>query len=256
MRDAKAARNAEAVEALEARGVEVVELDVTDQASVDRAAEHILREAVAIDVLVNNAGTGHMGVIEAFTPEALERQLATNLVGPHRLDRAFLPGMRQRRSGLVVFIGSVIGRFTAPIAGVYSASKYALEAMAESLSYELRPLGIDVAIVEPGAYETSITSKFIAPDDSERQAEYPHAQRIIEQFGAALTDAGDPNEVADAVLELVKLPAGTRPLRTVVPADHPTAAINASVAPIQRGIIEHFGFRELLPNEKAPAAAG
>ncbi len=193
-----------------------------------------------------------MGLLEAFTPESFERQFATNVFGPHRVDRAFLPGMRERRSGLVIFVSSVVGRFVSPFIGVYAASKFALEAMAETLSYELRSLGVDVAIVEPGAFATEIMGKMIQPDDSQRVAAYgAMATQLGEKLGAAISDAGDPQIVADAVLALVRLPAGARPLRTVIPADMPVTNINDAVAPIQRSMIEAFGLGELLPDRQA-----
>jgi len=243
-------RNTDAAKALEARGVEVVELDVLDQASVDRAAERILGDAGAVDVLVNNAGTAHNGLLEAFTPESFERQLATNVIGPHRVDRAFLPGMRERRSGLVIFISSVVGRFVLPFVGVYVSSKYALEGMAETLSYEVRPFGIDVAIVEPGAFATEILGKMIQPDDPQRVEAYGATAKLIEKFAEAVKDAGDPQLVSDALLDLVRRPAGARPLRTVLPAEMPVTQINNAVAPIQRSLIEMFGLGELLPKDR------
>jgi len=162
MRDV-AGRNAEPAKALERLGVTVVDLDVTDGVSVERGTAKIVDAAGRVDVLVNNAGTAHFGTAEAFTPASLERQFATNVVGPFRLARAFLPGMRERRTGLVVFVGSVVGRFTMPFNGIYSSSKWAIEALAEAFSYELRPFGVDVAIGEPGAYATNIGNVMIRP---------------------------------------------------------------------------------------------
>ena len=153
MRNA-ATKNAAAAAALRDAGISVVELDVTDDASVDAAAKTILAEAGAVDVLVNNAGTGHFGVEEAFTPSAVEAQFATNVIGPLRVNRAFLPSMREQKRGLIVYVSSVVGRIIIPFTGIYTASKWALEALAETSSYELAPFGIDVAIVEPGAYAT------------------------------------------------------------------------------------------------------
>ena len=228
----------------------VIELDVTDQGSVDRGVAKILASGGGVDLLVNNAGTAHMGTTEAHTPESLERQFATNVTGPFRLSRAFLPGMRAKRSGLIVFVSSVVGRFVMPFTGVYAASKWALEALAESFSYELRPFGIDVALVEPGAYATNISNVMIAPDDPERAASYGDVAKIFDQIGAALAaSAGNPVEVADAVLEIAKAPAGRRPLRTVVPAGSPAEEINTLVAPVQRTVLENFGLQNLLQPE-------
>jgi len=243
-----AGRNAEPARSLAALGVTTIELDVTDQTSVDRGAAKILAAAGRVDVLVNNAGTAHMGTAEAFTAASFERQFATNVTGPFRLSRAFLPGMRANRSGLVVFVSSVVGRFVVPFTGVYLASKWAIEGLAEALSYELRPFGVDVAIVEPGAYATNIFNAVIGPDDAERLASYGEVAKTIDTIGAALaSSAGNPVEVAEAIAALVATPAGARPLRTVVPAGSPAEAINEAAAPIQRAVLEAFGLEAFLP---------
>jgi NAD(P)-dependent dehydrogenase (short-subunit alcohol dehydrogenase family) len=247
MRDI-AGRNAEPARKLTALGVTPVEMDVTDQASVDRAAAEILAVAGHVDVLVNNAGTAHMGVTEAHTPASLERQLATNVVGPFRVSRAFLPGMRERGSGLVVFVSSVVGRIVIPFMGTYASSKWAIEALAESFSYELRPFGVDVAIVEPGAYATNIFNSVIVADDTARVASYGEVAKTFDAIAAGLAGTTrDPIEVAEAIVALVALPAGTRPLRTPVPGESPAAAINAAAAPIEQAVIEAYGLGHLLP---------
>lgn len=249
-----AGRNAAARAALEAEGIVVVDADVTQQASVDAAARTILA-AGRVDVLVNNAGTAHMGVTEAFTPESIERQFATNVVGAARVTRAFLPTMRAARGGLVVFVSSVVGRFVLPFMGFYAGSKFALEAYAESLSYELHPAGVDVAIVEPGAYATNIFNAMIGPDDTARVETYGETANLFGVLGAAMgASAGDPAEVASAIRGLAARPAGSRPLRTVVPADAPATAINAAIAPIQRSILEAYGLGALQPGEIAHSA--
>ncbi|MGP6190078.1 MAG: SDR family oxidoreductase [Vulcanimicrobiaceae bacterium] len=247
LRDA-ASRNAESKASLEAAGVEVVEMDVTGDRSVERAAAQILDAGGRIDVLVNNAGTAHLGTAEAFTTASFERQFATNVTGPFRVSRAFLPAMRAQGSGLVVFVSSVVGRFVIPFSGVYAASKWAIEALAESLSYELRPFGVDIAILEPGAYATNIFNATVAPDDAATLASYGEVAKTVETIGAALAEqARDPREVAEAIVALVKAPAGTRNLRTTVPAGSPAEAINAAVEPIQRAVLENFGLGAFLP---------
>lgn len=253
LRDA-AGRNAEPKRSLEAAGVTVVEMDVTDDGSVERAAAAILERAGHVDVLVNNAGTAHMGTAEAFTAASLERQFATNVTGPFRVSRAFLPSMRARKSGLVVFVSSVVGRYVVPFTGVYTASKWAIEGLAESLSYELRPFGVDVAIVEPGPYSTNIFNAIIGPDDQARLASYGEVANTIETIGAALgAQARDPHEVAEAIVALATAPAGARPLRTPVPSGSPADAINAAIEPIQRATLEAFGLGAFLPKASATA---
>ena len=247
-------RNADAAGALRALGVTVVELDVTDQTSVDGAAAHILADAGHVDVLVNNAGTAHMGTTEAFTPESFERQFATNVTGPFRLSRAFLPGMRANKSGLVIFVSSIVGRVVLPFAGVYVASKWALEALAESFSYELRPFGVDVAIVEPGAYATNIGNALVMPDDTERLAAYGEVGKTFDTINAGMAEhAGAPIEVAQAIAALVAQPAGTRALRTVVPAGSAAQSINSATAPVQRALLEAYGLGAFLQREVSVA---
>lgn len=246
-------KHARATAELEQLGIRVVELEVTDQASVDAAAAEILA-AGPVDVLVNNAGAAYFGVVEAFTPETIRRQFDVNVFGQMRVSRAFLPGMRERRSGLVVYVASVVGRYTFPFGGVYASSKWALEALAESSSYELAPLGVDVAIVEPAAYETNISNSRVGPDDERRLSGYGAVTPLAANVFGALassTQGRDAREVADAILALAEQPAGTRPLRTPVPADPAATAMNAAAAPIQRQVLESFGLSELLPNVPA-----
>ena len=241
-------RHAQASSALEERGISVVDLEVTDQASVDRAAGEILA-AGPVDVLVNNAGASFSGVLEAFTPEAIQRQLDINVIGPMRVSRAFLPGMRERRCGLIVYVSSVAGRFALPFYGPYAASKWALEALAETSSYELRPFGVDVAIVEPGAFGTNIGNSRTGPDDPQRLAAYagvaPLGAKVLAGLIASATGRS-PREVADAIFALAECPAGKRPLRTPVPNDPGIEALNEAVAPIQREFVADFDLAELL----------
>jgi len=246
-------RHAQPAAELETLGIRVVDLEVTDQASVDRAAAEILA-AGPVDVLVNNAGAAYFGILEAFTPETIQRQYDVNVFGPMRVNRAFLPGMRERRQGLIVYVSSVVGRLALPFGGVYASSKWALEALAETSSYELAPLGIDVAIVQPGAYGTNISNSRVDPDDAARSAGYGDLVPLAANVFGALTAAAagrDSREVADAIFALAEQPAGTRPLRTTVPNDPSVAAINDAVAPIQRNVLVNFGLGDLLP--KVPA---
>jgi NAD(P)-dependent dehydrogenase (short-subunit alcohol dehydrogenase family) len=246
LRNAKSV-NAAAADVLQAAGVEVVELDVLSDASVDQAAARILAAGTP-DVLVNNAGSASFGLIEAFTPAAVERQFATNVYGPLRVNRAFLPAMRTRRSGLVVFVSSVVGRVALPLYGVYAASKWALEALAETSSFELAPFGIDVAIIEPGDYPTEAFAKKSVADDDVRTTSYGAlATRFTNAVnaGRAGIETRDSADVARAIVRLANAPAGTRPLRTTVPANPAADAINAAVGPIQASVMNAFGLGDL-----------
>ncbi|RLC55553.1 MAG: short-chain dehydrogenase/reductase [Chloroflexi bacterium] len=133
-----------------ADNVTVLELDVREQASVDAA----LAQAGDVDVLVNNAGFEVFGPLEEMAVDDLKDQFETNVYGPFRLIRGVLPGMRAKGSGVIVNVSSVAGRVAGPLNGLYSASKWALEALSESLKYEVGHFGIRVHIVEPGGVET------------------------------------------------------------------------------------------------------
>jgi NAD(P)-dependent dehydrogenase (short-subunit alcohol dehydrogenase family) len=134
----------------EPRGIEWLALDVCDDASVSAAVAALLGAAGRLDVLVNNAGMGLAGAVEDTGPADLARQLDTNLLGPLRLVRAVAPHMRERGRGRIVQMSSLAGRIGVPFQGAYSASKFALEGLSESLAMELRPFGVDVVLVQPG----------------------------------------------------------------------------------------------------------
>ncbi|MCY4088406.1 MAG: SDR family NAD(P)-dependent oxidoreductase [Actinomycetia bacterium] len=202
-----------------------------------------------MDVLVNNAGVGAAGYLECFTAEQFARILDVNVLGAQRVNRAVLPSMRQQGAGLLIHISSNLGRLTVPFMGAYAASKHALEAMAEVYRYELRPLGIDSAIIEPGWFPTEIFGKIMGPEDSSRLGAYvafdPIQDRMFEHAGALVQSAGwpDPREVAEAVLALIETPFLERPLRTVV-GSVVTAGVDAhneSAATQQRAHLTSFG---------------
>ncbi|HEX2659455.1 MAG TPA: SDR family oxidoreductase [Polyangia bacterium] len=132
-------------------------LDVTDDASVEAAVAELLRETGGrIDLLINNAGYFSYGALEDVRPDELRAQFETNVIGAHRVTRAVLPAMRARQGGRIVFIGSLSGRVALPMMAPYHASKWALEALVESLRYELLAFGIPVVLIEPGPFETAL----------------------------------------------------------------------------------------------------
>src|SRR5882724_4325109 len=156
-------KNREAAEALRKLGIKIVELDVTDDASVEAGVENVLAEAGNIDVLVNNAGIASVGVTEAFTAEQAKVIFDTNVIGLLRVTRAVLPSMRQKRDGLIINIGSILGRVTFPFLGIYGASKMAVEALTDSLRYEVSQLGVEVVEVQPSAYPTNLFASVQTP---------------------------------------------------------------------------------------------
>lgn len=136
--------------------VDAVALDVTDTAAIDRGVAEVAGRHGRIDVLVNNAGRTHVGSVEETGDEELRSLFDVHVFGPAALTRAVLPHMRARRSGAIVQLSSVGGQMSMAGFGAYSATKFALEGMSEALADEVRPLGIDVLIVEPGAFRTSL----------------------------------------------------------------------------------------------------
>ncbi|MDQ6708368.1 MAG: SDR family oxidoreductase [Acidobacteriota bacterium] len=233
----------------------VVELDVTVNDSVQAAVKRILADSGRLDVLVNNAGHMAIGITEAFTEEQSRQQMEVNFFGPVRLCRAVLPHMRQRRAGLLVHVTSVAGRVLFPACGFYCASKFALEAYAEVLHYELTGFGVDSVLVEPGPYPTRLLANSPGPADQDRVNSYERISSIREMFSEsfrqffASDQAPDPQEVADAILRLIQTPAGKRPLRTVCGPDYGAIAINRQIAPIQADVLRALGMDAMVKDE-------
>ena len=149
-----AARRIERMEPLKAQGVSVMKMDVTDEQSMADGVAAILAAEGRIDVLVNNAGYGYFGAIETVSMEEARRQLEVNVFGLARLCQLVLPTMRKQHSGRIVNIASVAGRSVIYFGGWYHVSKYSVEAFSDALRMEMKPFGIDVSIIEPGAIKT------------------------------------------------------------------------------------------------------
>jgi NAD(P)-dependent dehydrogenase (short-subunit alcohol dehydrogenase family) len=243
-RNADAARELHDLAARERLSLQALELDVTDEASIARAIATVEARCGRIDVLVNNAGYGILGLAETITPEQSLRLFETNFFGVQRMNRAVLPLMKARRSGLLLHISSGAGRLALPGLSVYCASKFALEALAEVYRYELASLGVDSVIIEPGAYPTPIMAKFEPGEDAGRAATYGEAARIPDVMGAGLRSAkGDPQEIADCVLEVIATPAGQRRLRyRVGPGGTGADRINALTDEVQAETLVARGF--------------
>ena len=241
-------RNAEAAKALKlfAEGLPgklvPVDLDVADEKAVERTVAAIEAEQ-PIDVLVNNAGVMPVGLTEGFTMEQAKDLFDVNVYGVMHLTRAVLPAMRARKSGLVISLSSVAGRFGMPFFGLYCASKWAMEAYCESLHYELEPFGVESVLVEPSGHGTDLVTSAPAPGDAVRVGQYGDyskgRDRLLGMFqgmfdqGEAITDAGN---VATKILELIAMD-GSRPIRTQVGQDMGVTAINEATAPIQAQLV-------------------
>jgi NAD(P)-dependent dehydrogenase (short-subunit alcohol dehydrogenase family) len=221
----------------------VLELDVTDDVSVEQAVRSAVEQAGRIDVAINNAGYGISGLMEATTTEQAQQVMNTNFFGCVRVNRAVLPYMRRQRSGLLLHISSGAGRLVIPGFGFYCATKFAMEALGEAYHYELAGQGIESSIVQPGAYQTAVFGNFVIAADKARTDTYGAANQIADKLGVALTStAGNAQEVADAVLRIVETPAGQRQLRyRVSPASIGVDEINALCAGVQARMLEAFG---------------
>ena len=251
------AKAAEEVSKLGAKGgrVQVVELDVTSDASVAQAIESIARETGGvIDVLVNNAGRLSAGVQEAYTLDQVKGLFESNVFGLLRVNRAVLPHMRKRGSGLVINTSSIMGRYSLPCLGVYCATKFAVEALVEAQRDELKAMGIDVVAVEPGAFPTSVADNALWVQDPQISGAYGSIPQLPQKLGEVLGNlyggpaSPRPQEVADAVQKLVNTPAGKRPHRVVVDTftGAPVDTLNATHASHRPAVVKAYGMGEVI----------
>lgn len=228
----------------------VLELDVTSNDSVDAACAKVLSESGAPDVVVNNAGQMFTGLTEAFTAEEFTRQMDINVIGIHRMNRAFLPAMRKRGAGLLINISSIAGRMSIPFFGIYHASKWALEGYSMALRAELASSGIDVVVVQPGPFTTELFPQSPQPADKDsRAANYPAIAKqtfdgmtkAFDELFAQADAPTDPALVVDRIVELISLKAGSRPFRSVVGIDFGVRDLNSAAAPIEAGTLAAMG---------------
>jgi NAD(P)-dependent dehydrogenase (short-subunit alcohol dehydrogenase family) len=242
-RNAKNASEIRTLAQSESLPVHIIELDVTDDASVERAVDAAVTKAGRIDVAINNAGYFLTGLEEGVTTEQARRLMDTNFLGPVRVNRAVLPHMRRQHSGVLMHISSGAGRVVLPSVGFYCASKFALEALAEAYSYELASQGIESVIVQPGAYQTDVFGNTVTAADESRTSGYGAAKGIPAKVGAALSSgAGNAQEVADVVLRIVETPAGEKQLRYFVSTqNYGVNEINAVAQQVQTGLLEALG---------------
>jgi NAD(P)-dependent dehydrogenase (short-subunit alcohol dehydrogenase family) len=194
-----------------------VALDVNCDDSVELAVAGILAQAGAVDVLVNNAGFGASGPIEQVSLEIARALFETNYFGAIRMVRAVAPGMRERRRGAIVNVSSVFGRLTMATHGHYAATKYALEAVTETLAAEMLPFGVHVALIEPGAVQTAIWGKGGGDPPDPANPYFTQKRRLNRFFKSQLQDPTLPDAVADVIVHAVETDAPR--LRYVVGAD-------------------------------------
>jgi len=253
---------ADAVGYAKARQVQlrIVELDVSDQPSVDMAIEDILAETGQIDVVVHNAGHMVLGPLEAFTPEQLTELYDTNAVSTQRVNRAVLPHLRAQGDGLLVWVGSTSTRGgTPPYLAPYFAAKSAEDSLAVSYAAELARFGIDTTIIVPGSFTTG-TNHFAHaghPADTHIAEAYDKlypdlTDQVSRRLAALAPPDADPGQVAAAIVRVVGTPKGQRPFRVHIdPANDGAETINRVADLVRRDFYHRIGLDDLL----TPAAS-
>jgi len=252
-------KNAEKKAELEAHSahITVVDMDVTQDVSVEGAMGRILSEAGNLDLLINNAGIMYLGITEAFSVEQAHFQMETNYYGAIRVMQAVLPSMRKAGSGLIINTSSLVGRMSPPFFGTYTATKHALEGYSQALRYEVSPFGVDVVMVEPGPFGTGLLASGQVPAHREVLESYGELAGVPlamgENFAQMLQseDAPDPQWVVDAYLKLAEMPFGSRPTRTVVGITWGVDEINEMTQPIQDRVLKEMQLEEVLGGASA-----
>ncbi|MEZ7155135.1 SDR family oxidoreductase [Streptomyces sp. MAD19A] len=262
-----AGRNAPAVAEARAYAVEhevdlrTVELDVSRQESVDAAVASVTEEAGRVDVVVHNAGHMVLGPAESFTPEQLAEIYDTNVLSTQRLNRAVLPQMRERRDGLLVWVGSTSTYGgTPPYLAPYFGAKAAMDHLAKSYAVELSRFGIDTSIVVPGSF-TSGTNHFahaMHPADTATAEAYDELyEGLMDDVGKRLAALSPPDadvgEVARTIVAVVDAPRDERPFRvTIDPADDGSEQVSDVADRVRAGFYDRIGFPDLLTT-RSPA---
>ncbi len=253
IRDVNGRNKDRADELSQLENINVVELDVTNSDQVKSAIADIVAKEGQLDVLVNNAGYFGGGLTETYTDSDVERMMDVNLLGTWRTIKAALPQMRKQGDGLIINTSSALGRFSAPFMTVYNSTKFAVEGLTEGLHYELRPLGIDAVIVQPGAFPTEIFGKTQSGSDQSVNEGYDELANLPEQINAGMGEMfaqvqPDPQMVPDAIFNLIDTPKGQRPLRTSVDAltSQFVNDANAKVKEQYNHFLTAFGMGDLL----------
>ena len=214
MRDPSRAPHLAQITAKENLPITISALDVDSDASVNEGINRIVKEGGPIDVLVNNAGIERTGSVEELSLADFRAVMETNYFGAIRCIQAVLPAMRERRSGCIINVASVAGRIANSPMAPYTASKFALEALSESLAQEMKPFNVRVAIVEPGIIDTPMARRV---ETAQTPSPYPQQRRFAAMFTASLKNSVPPSVVGQKVLEIVD--SGTWQLRHPVGPD-------------------------------------
>lgn len=227
MRGTKGKNEAVSKELGAKKNIEVLDLDVTSDESVENGIQYVIKKYSKIDVLVNNAGVAGFGLAEGYTIDQVKQLLDVNYLGVYRTYLAVLPSMRAAKNGLIINLSTGASGFTLPFMVPYFASKFALESLTEGFDIELKPYNIESVSIQSGVYPTEMSNGTKPGINPERTA-------ILESYGSEATErfntmAGslfgkvaefkmNPQTVADGILKLIKMNKGTRPLRYPIDA--------------------------------------
>jgi NAD(P)-dependent dehydrogenase (short-subunit alcohol dehydrogenase family) len=206
MRNLQKATNLESIRDKEMLPLKIQQLDVTDDASVNKAIQAIVSESGRIDVMVNNAGYGLVGAFEDLSMDEIRSQFETNFFGVVRVMQSVLPIMRKQKFGILVNISSGAGRFGYPSGSAYVSTKFALEGLSESIAYELDQFGIKVILVEPGVIRTNFDSGMVMAKKSQNTTSpyFNMTKKMDTVFRQLLRNSSPPSLVADVVSQAVK----------------------------------------------------
>jgi NAD(P)-dependent dehydrogenase (short-subunit alcohol dehydrogenase family) len=232
--------------------ITVVDMDVTNDASVQQAIGGIIATEGKVDLLINNAGIMFIGITEAFSVDQAHEQMNANYYGAIRTMQAVLPAMRKAGSGLIINCSSIAGRISPPFFGTYTATKHALEGYSQALRYEVAPFGVDIAIVEPGPFGTGLLASGRPPALGDVLTAYGELAGVPIAMGAQFAQmlssdgAPDPQLVVNAYLTLAEMPAGKRPMRTQVGISWGVDEINRLTQSIQDNMLKEFQLEGVL----------
>ena len=237
------ARRLGAIEDLAAEGCQLLELDVTDEASMVTAVGTVERNHGAVDALVNNAGYGEYGPVEEVPLDAARREFETNVFGLARMAQLVLPGMRRQQHGRIVNVGSMGGRFTFPGGGWYHASKYAVEALSDALRFEVRSFGIAVVVIEPGTIKTRFAETAVGEAEAVDAPDLPRGDGPYARFNAAMAKTVHGAYEGALGRMAVGPEAVAKVIEKALTSDRPRARY-----PVTAGARVMLGVRKVLPD--------
>lgn len=220
--------------------IHFVQMDVTNQESVDKAVQEVINDAGKIDVLINNAGLGALGSVEEIDLKEVEAVFDTNVYGILRTSRAVLPHMRKQNSGLIINTSSIGGQVGLPFRGTYSASKFAVEGFSEALSMEVKPFGIKVVIAQPGDFKTNISQSRRVTEPVEGSVYASGFNTTVQFVNEEMEHANEPIMMAKEVYKIIQSNAPKLRYRIGKPMQ--------KITPKIKGILPSRFFEKLIMN--------